>query len=247
MLPTVESYLVYLKQAIVRQCAGCSAPLCLACGDEVCESSKLAKGKSVLVQDDGAKEPGPPSRLLHCPEVQAIILGAGLAHFGDLFEEPKEKIVRSHDEGKKGNPKKKLKTSTDVPTVTNEPADSDSQPHWDLAKKSLLDGKGNSEFSLLDESPSPASSTPDWKSKSIPVDNHKPGKGTGYGGYDVKESTSWLGESPSFSLFPHSLLIITVIRGTQQESKGVRQPCVPWPWCTSSFSPKSQSRSNTKE
>lgn len=74
MFDAVEDYLDYLKETVQACCEKCKTKYCLACRATV-SSSNLQESESDL---------------WHCGEIQATVLGVGLAHIEQLLQSPTE-------------------------------------------------------------------------------------------------------------------------------------------------------------
>lgn len=80
---TFALYIQHLEQVVRAKCPDCGRVICLACSDEVAAPS--ASKEPLLAGDT-------PATLLHCPDLQAVILGVGLSlvekmYYGTLQSE----------------------------------------------------------------------------------------------------------------------------------------------------------------
>ncbi|KAH9819746.1 hypothetical protein DFH28DRAFT_886164 [Melampsora americana] len=128
---TFALYIQHLEQVVQAKCPDCGRVICLACSDEVAVPSS-------------SKEPAlaghPSDALLHCPDLQAVILGVGLSlvekmYYGTLQPEslPSPEI----------RPSKKTKLYT-PPINPNDLSESDSfeMPHYGHARGARSGPKG---------------------------------------------------------------------------------------------------------
>lgn len=109
MLPSVEIYLECLVKTVVQRCASCNADICMACGEETCES--VQSKTPIIKRKEDEEDASFPMRLFHCPELQAIILGVGLIHLEQLSEEQRKMMQVVCKAEKSGSPSKKPKFS----------------------------------------------------------------------------------------------------------------------------------------
>lgn len=76
MLPKFKSYLSRLARTCVTKCTKCSQSVCLACSEPTTVSC-------IPATEDVIIDSAPPV-LLHCPNMQAVILGVGLFKANNL-------------------------------------------------------------------------------------------------------------------------------------------------------------------
>ncbi|KAG0148440.1 hypothetical protein CROQUDRAFT_654953 [Cronartium quercuum f. sp. fusiforme G11] len=106
---TFASYIQHLEQVIQAKCPDCGRVICLACCDEVVPP----------------KEPYPlgdaPDVLLHCPVVQAVILGVGLSYVEKMYYSTSQQ-----PSGSSPNFRPSKKTKLDTPSTTQNDSSDDS-------------------------------------------------------------------------------------------------------------------------
>lgn len=81
---TVDEYLEYVEERMEIHCRGCKTAHCSACRAPLSSAASSAKGKGLQEKEET------PRLLLHCGQLQAVLLGVGLAHVEKLLEEAVE-------------------------------------------------------------------------------------------------------------------------------------------------------------
>ncbi|CAD6959755.1 unnamed protein product [Tilletia controversa] len=90
--PTLQEFLEHTRAVVHTPCKKCAALVCLACGDLVnADNNGTKKAEAQAKASDNAA--ADDDTLLHCAELQSLLLGAGLGHIERLyFDESKSGI-----------------------------------------------------------------------------------------------------------------------------------------------------------
>ncbi|OXC68093.1 hypothetical protein AYX13_03304 [Cryptococcus neoformans] len=114
LFPTFPQYTTYLNSIIRPSCPQCHQITCLACGERVDRPSALhsqhSKDKAPIISASGISSEATQEALLHCPNLQGVILGVGLHMIEKTFSQGRDHTSCA-DKGGKTPPSKKRKTN----------------------------------------------------------------------------------------------------------------------------------------
>ncbi|KIR36597.1 ubiquitin-conjugating enzyme family protein [Cryptococcus deuterogattii MMRL2647] len=125
LFPKFPQYITYLSKIIRPHCPQCHQITCLACGERVDRPSALhsqhTKDKAPMVSAPDIPSEMTQEALLHCPNLQGVILGVGLHMIEKSFSQSRDPTSSAENSGKIP-PSKKRKTNGSPPLATGKGA-----------------------------------------------------------------------------------------------------------------------------
>ncbi|KIY34108.1 ubiquitin-conjugating enzyme family protein [Cryptococcus gattii E566] len=125
LFPKFPQYTTYLNRIIRPHCPQCHQITCLACGERVDRPSALhsqhTKDKAPMIYVPDIPSPTTQEALLHCPNLQGVILGVGLHMIEKTFSQSRDPTSSTENSGKTP-PSKKRKTNGNPPLAAGKGA-----------------------------------------------------------------------------------------------------------------------------
>ncbi|WWC92891.1 uncharacterized protein L201_007853 [Kwoniella dendrophila CBS 6074] len=148
LFPDFSSYTEYLRAKIRLTCPQCNQITCLACGEKVNRSDGTASNNNPAINGNGKQTTTKMESLLHCPNLQGVLLGIGLQMIETAFSSRSDSSKLASSTSNSGSlqtqPSKKQKTgllntssnktlsllgSGDIANGSTDP-DSEDEPDW---------------------------------------------------------------------------------------------------------------------